>query len=79
VRVAKLPWAEDMVGCDGKFKMVCYKICNEFDGREKLLVHRSMEVEGSVRLHILDSLRGNILCPLTVNMPRMNICVLVRV
>ncbi len=66
-----------MVGCDGKLKMVHYKICNEFHGREKLLVHKSMEVGGSARLHVLDSLWGNILCLLTINMPRMNICGLV--
>ncbi len=77
--VAKLPWAEAMVGCDGKLKMVHYKICNEFHGREKLLVHKSMEVGGSARLHVLDSLWGDILCLLTVNMPRTNICGLVGV
>jgi hypothetical protein len=76
VWVAKLPWAEAMVGCDGKFNMVCYKICNEFNGNENLLICRSMEVGRSARL---DSLWGNILCLLTINMPRMNICGLVGV
>ncbi len=58
--VAKLPWAKAMVGCDGKFNMVCCKICNELDGREKLLVHKSMEVGENARLHVLDLLWGNI-------------------
>ncbi len=26
------------MGCNGKLNMVCCKICNEIDGREKLLV-----------------------------------------
>jgi hypothetical protein len=38
VWVIKLAWVEAMVGCDGKLNMACYKICTEFDGREKLLV-----------------------------------------
>jgi hypothetical protein len=46
-----------MVGCDVKLKMEHYNICNEFDGRGKLLVHKSME-GGSARLHVLDSLMG---------------------
>jgi hypothetical protein len=33
----KLPWAEVMMGCDGKLNVVHYKICNEIDGKEKLL------------------------------------------
>jgi hypothetical protein len=38
VWVAKLPWVEVVVGCDGKFNMACCKICNELNGREKVLV-----------------------------------------
>jgi len=38
-----------------------------------------MEVAGSAKLHILDSIWGNILCLLTFSMPRMNICGLVGV
>ncbi len=34
----KLPWAKNVVGCDGKLNMIYYKVCNEIDGREKLLV-----------------------------------------
>jgi hypothetical protein len=78
VWATKLPWAKAMVGCDGKLEMVHYKICNEFDGRKKILGHKSME-GGSARLHALDSLWGNILCLLIVNMLRMNICGLLRV
>jgi hypothetical protein len=40
VWVAKLPWAKNVVGCDGKLSMIYYKVCNEIDGREKLLVLR---------------------------------------
>jgi hypothetical protein len=40
VWVVKLPWAEAVVGCDGKLNMVHYKICNKLDGREKLLIHK---------------------------------------
>jgi hypothetical protein len=36
VWVAELPWAEAIMGCDGKFNMVRYKICSEIDGKEKL-------------------------------------------
>ncbi len=36
--VAKLPWAKSMVEHDGKFNMVCYKVCGKVDGMEKLLV-----------------------------------------
>ncbi len=35
---AKLPWAIGIMGCDGKHSMVCCKICNEIDEREKLMV-----------------------------------------
>ncbi len=34
----KLPWAEVMVGCDGKLIMVHCKVCSKIEGREKLLV-----------------------------------------
>jgi hypothetical protein len=35
---SKLPWFKVVMGCDGKLNMVCCKIYNEIDGREKLLV-----------------------------------------
>jgi hypothetical protein len=40
VWVANLPWAKNVMGCDGKLSMICYKVCNESDGREKLLVSK---------------------------------------
>lgn len=36
--VMNLPWAKNVMGCDGKLSMICYKVCNEIDGREKMLV-----------------------------------------
>jgi hypothetical protein len=38
VWVANLPWAKNVMGCDGKLSMIYYKVCNKIDGREKLLV-----------------------------------------
>jgi len=38
VWVVKLSWTKNVMGCDGKLNMICYKVCNEIDGREKLLV-----------------------------------------
>lgn len=37
VCVVKLPWAEAIVGCDGKLNVVHYKVCNEVDGKEKTI------------------------------------------
>jgi hypothetical protein len=37
VWVVKLPWIE-VVECGGKLNFGSYKVCNEFDGKEKLLV-----------------------------------------
>ncbi len=50
--VAKLPWAKVVVGCNGKLNMVCCKICNEIDGREKLLVLKFDNLEKHVRRKI---------------------------
>jgi hypothetical protein len=38
VWATKLLWVEATVECDGKLNMVHCKICNELNGREKLLV-----------------------------------------
>jgi hypothetical protein len=35
---AKLPWAEAVVGADGRITQVRCKICSDIEGREKLLV-----------------------------------------
>ncbi len=40
MRVAKLPWVEDVVRCNGKLNMVHCKVYNEIDGREKLLIFK---------------------------------------
>jgi hypothetical protein len=37
VCIIKLPWAEAIVGCDGKLNVVHYKVCNEVDGKEKTI------------------------------------------
>jgi hypothetical protein len=36
--VAKLPWAEAVVGVDGRITQVRYKVCSDVERREKLLV-----------------------------------------
>ncbi len=38
VWVANLPWAKNVMGCDGKLSMIYYKVCNKIDGKAKLLV-----------------------------------------
>jgi hypothetical protein len=35
---AKCPWAEPVIGVDGRITQVCCRICTDVEGREKLLV-----------------------------------------
>lgn len=38
--MAKLPWAKEVIGTDGRITQVCYTICIDIEGREKLLVSK---------------------------------------
>jgi hypothetical protein len=44
----------------GSLTWCAARFANGLDGREKLLVHKSMEVGENARLHVLDLLWGNI-------------------
>jgi hypothetical protein len=77
--VAKLPWVEAVVGCDGKLTMVRCKVYGEIERHEKILVLKFDSLQKHVsrckcKLHGLVVLWDNTSCQLRANMQKMNAC-----
>jgi hypothetical protein len=51
VWVAKLPWAEGMLGANGKVNMVKCCVCSQIEGRKKRLVPKFDSLQKHVEKH----------------------------